>query len=264
MIAGAVTASHANAASFNGFGEDIPLESAAKQIVPEGWRVDFASGVDKSAKVSWTSASDWKDALSSAAAKRGYQVQYGNSSVIVTKGGARVASAPTAKKQAPSVAKHAYAGPRKEAIGGTRTKKQSSPETREVRNEAVGGGGFSITPLRGPKVSADSAGGSEWREYKAGKDGSEQPSGPASLRVNEGDSLRAVLTAWAEKHGWKLVWKSEFNYPIAASASFEGDFVQSTTSLIKAFEAARPTITADFWTGNNVVVISNTSSDEAN
>jgi hypothetical protein len=261
-IAGAVSATAASAASFNGFGEDIPLESAAKQIVPDGWRVDFGSGVDKSAKVSWSSASDWKDALSSAAAKRGYQVQYGNSSVIVTKGG-RVASAPNAsnRKSASTSSRPAYAGPRKEAVGGTRSRKQSTAEVRETRSDAVGGGGFVITPIKGEKSAR---GGSEWREYKAGKDGGEEAPASNSLRVNEGDSLRAVLNAWAEKNGWKLVWKSEFNYPIAASANFEGDFVQATTSLIKAFDAARPSITADFWTGNNVVVISNTSSDEAN
>lgn len=260
-LAVAASASAANANSFNGFGEDIPLASAAKQIVPDGWHVDFGVGVDKSAKVSWSSAADWKAALSSAAAKRGYQVQYGDSSVIVTKGGARVATAPTAKKSPVTSDRHAYAGPRKEAIGGKRHKKVVS-ERLEQDSPAAGGGGFVIASVKGSKVSTNS---SEWREYKVGKDGDgESAAAPTSLRVNEGDSLRPVIDAWAEKNGWKLVWKSEFNYPISASASFDGDFVQSTTSLIKAFDAARPMITVDFYTGNNVVVISNASSDEAN
>jgi len=259
-IASVACVTGAIAAPFNGFGEDIPLESAAKQIVPDGWTVDFGAGVNRSAKVSWSSASDWKEALSSAAAKKGYQVQYGNSSVIVTKGG-RVTSEPTVKKSSVKAsAPHAYAGPRKEAISGTRSKKHIESAKREVREEVAGGsGGFVIAPIRDGKTDQ-----SGWREHKPGKDSVEASSSSSVLRVNEGDSLRPVLSSWAEKNGWKLVWKSDFNYPIAASATFDGDFVQSTTSLVKAFDAARPAITVDFFTGNNVVVISNASSDEAN
>ena len=86
-------------ASFEGFGQDIPLESAARQIVPEGWSVDFGDGVDRTAPVSWSSAPDWQGALRTAASRRGYEVTFGANTVVIAKGAAPAAPRPAASQR---------------------------------------------------------------------------------------------------------------------------------------------------------------------
>jgi len=115
-------------------------------------------------------------------------------------------------------------------------------------------------------AKADAGKGSKWRPYAGGKATKDAPAvaAPVGFSVAEGDDLRGVIETWGAAHGWKVVWDSEFSYPIAAAASFDGDFVDATTALVRAMGEARPAITVDFYKGNRVVVVANKAADEAN
>jgi len=252
----AMISASATAESFNGFGQDIPLESAARQIIPEGWTVDFGEGVDKSAPVSWASAKDWKSALTAAVGKKGYAAQFGSSSVVIVKSG-RFASAPTA----------AYSSPKASATKKTKKVSTSSVSSRRanaVEREVSGGGGFVIARYRKSSYQDQELAtkGEGWKPY-AGKNAEGEPS-DSVFTVKEGDDLRRVLVEWGDKTGWKVIWKSEFSYPIVASASFGGGFVEAATALVNAMDDVRPIITVDFYKGNQVVVVTNGSAGEAN
>ena len=234
-------------ASFEGFGKDIPLSSAARQIVPEGWTVDYGDGVDSSASVSWSSAADWQSALRSAVSKRGYSAQFGANTVVISK-----ASEPAPRPYA--------------AAASEKPQKKSPPPRRtapapEPKADSNGGGGFQIRPYRG-------ASGADEGNRMAGKgDGFADYNAACSsagFAVNPGQMLQPVLADWAACAGWTLVWNSEYDYRIEASASFSGEFIDASTSLVQAMSEARPTITVDFYKGNRVIVVSNKSADEAN
>lgn len=262
IAASALAFSATAATAFDGFGQDIPLESAARQIVPDGWSVDFGDGVDKAAAVSWSTAKDWKSALSAAVAKKGYVAQYGSRSVVIAKGG-RVAQAPDAAPRADKPA------PRADRKVETRKAAQKPPAKAVEKADPVrvhGGGGFVMVPVKekAPAVAEGEKG--DWKPYagKATKDGKDVAAKPKGFAVAEGDNLRSVLDVWGQSVGWKVIWKSEFTYPIAAAATFEGDFIEATTALLKAMKDSRPAINADFFRGNKVVVISNSTADEAN
>lgn len=49
-----------------GFGNDVPLSFAAKQIVPPSFRVVYRTGVDPDARVTWTGGKPWNQALGAA------------------------------------------------------------------------------------------------------------------------------------------------------------------------------------------------------
>jgi hypothetical protein len=46
-----------------GFGTDVPLEFAIRQVVPPAWHVAYAAGVDRQTQVSWQGGRPWNEAL---------------------------------------------------------------------------------------------------------------------------------------------------------------------------------------------------------
>ena len=87
------------------------------------------------------------------------------------------------------------------------------------------------------------------------------PSAPPAVVVQEvwtaaaGRQLRAVLDDWAGRAGWTLVWQSDRDYPLEASASFTGDFTQAAQQLVAALAAVAPAPFANFYKGNRVLVV---------
>ncbi len=77
----------------------------------------------------------------------------------------------------------------------------------------------------------------------------------------EGASLKALLTEWSDKSGWRLVWKTERNYELKAGAMFRGRFTDVSAAIVRAFARARPAPIATFYKGNRVLVI-DTMEDE--
>jgi len=248
-------------ASFKGFGSDIPLESAARQIVPEGWTVDFGEGVDKNAAVSWSSAPDWQSALRSAVSKKGYSAQFGSKTVVISKSAPSAAPAPVSSK--PSRPYSSSPSPKK----AQQAKPAPKPAARrpvEVNPGHQGGGGFTIRPYR-PDVQAEGAPKDivtkgDFEPY----DGSAKIVRQALFSVHEGQMLHSALASWAEQAGWRLVWESEYDYRVHSAANFGGDFIDAVTKLVDAMSDARPALTVNFYKGNNVLVVSNKSSDEVN
>ncbi|MCS4089472.1 toxin co-regulated pilus biosynthesis Q family protein [Rhizobium sp. BK176] len=251
-------------AAFDSFGSDIPLESAAKQIVPEGFTVDYGAGVDKSTSVTWGSAPDWQSALSSAVAKKGLKAEIGSGTVVIVKAKASEArpysSTPSkdiVQKKGGTERKRA---PKPHAAPAPRVEPRDPPAARETA--AVGGGGFTIRPYRDSAKSGEVLKDKEIVDAK--KDGFQKYEGKGSFIVEEGYMLHSTLNTWADATGWKVIWNSEHDYLIEANATFTGDFVKASSDLIKAMGDARPQITVDYYTGNKVIVISNKLSDEVN
>lgn len=262
MALGVSNSGIANAA-FDGFGSDIPLESAAKQIVPEGFTVDYGAGVDRSTSVSWGSAKDWQGALSSAVAKKGLKAEIGSGTVVIVKAD-KPAAAPAARPYSSTPSRDMVQ--KKRSTERKETPRRAEPRDPQPRETAaVGGGGFSIKPYReAPKASKPGEGlkGKDFADEKKG--GWEKYEGKGHFIVEEGFMLHGTLNTWAEATGWKVVWNSQHDYLIEANATFNGDFVKASSDLITAMKDARPQITVDYYQGNKVIVISNKLSDEVN
>jgi len=74
--------------------------------------------------------------------------------------------------------------------------------------------------------------------------------------VASGQTLQSVLQDWCNKEGWDLVWGTNREYPIEASAVFKGRFLDVASALVRNFSRANPVPYAKFYKGNRVVVIS--------
>ena len=62
----------------------------------------------------------------------------------------------------------------------------------------------------------------------------------------EGSNLKDLLAEWADKSGWRLVWKTERNYELKAGAMFRGRFTDVSAAIVRAFARARPAPIATF------------------
>lgn len=97
-------------------------------------------------------------------------------------------------------------------------------------------------------------------DNKSGDDTGVNPVGDQvrSWVVASGQTLHEVLQDWANKEGWDLVWGTEREYPIEASAVFKGRFVDVSSALVRNFGRATPVPYAKFYKGNRVLVITTT------
>lgn len=82
--------------------------------------------------------------------------------------------------------------------------------------------------------------------------------------AREGQSLRSVLLQWSKEANWSVVWNTEHDYVLRATADFEGEFIDSASALIEAFAAASPPVRADLYAGNRVIVVTTPSDLDAN
>lgn len=81
--------------------------------------------------------------------------------------------------------------------------------------------------------------------------------------AEEGKSLKAILTDWSERSGWRLVWNTNRNYTLTAGAMFRGRFADVSSALIRAFARARPAPIATFYKGNRVLVVETMEDENA-
>ena len=81
--------------------------------------------------------------------------------------------------------------------------------------------------------------------------------------AEEGKTLKALLTEWSERAGWRLIWNSNRNYTLTAGAMFRGRFADVSSALIRAFARARPAPIATFYKGNRVLVVETMEDENA-
>lgn len=68
-----------------GFGNDVPLSFAARQIVPAGIEVVFASDADRGASVTWQGGGPWNRTLQAAIRPLGLQMTYAAQRVTISR-----------------------------------------------------------------------------------------------------------------------------------------------------------------------------------
>jgi hypothetical protein len=276
----ALGVSQAAFAEYTGFGEGIPVGSAARQIAPPEFEVKFGAGVDEKAPISWSNAADWQSALSSAVAKKGLKATVSGTTVTIEKASAtpKAESSSRPYSSSPSsdmVQKNSKPNPRSDRAQPRDPKPRPAP--RAQQEVSIGGGGFTIRPYQQRQLEAavpeaahraDQPHSNKTLVGKDIKEGDWKPASKGDGRgqyvVAAGYMLRTTLANWAEGSGWKVVWESEYDYAITTDATFSGDFIEASKQLITAMKDARPTITADFFKANKTVVISNKLADEVN
>ena len=247
----------ANASTVDGFGSDIPLSFAVRQIVPMKYRVEMASTVDGSKKVTWQGKGEWRKVLSKLALENNLKVDVSHTIVRISpihpeqvadlnnQGGGFILV--PYKKPVAAMAM---------ASGGAATGAPQKLEPKAFENGDMSSAASSSTaspvgmaPIASPGDKTDP--------------GTAYPASDRShdiWMVAQGGDLEDTLYDWAKRAGWSLVWRSDYEYPIEAHAAFEGDFITVSTDLFKSMKAT-PALYPTFYEGNHVLVVSNAKDD---
>src|SRR3546814_16584755 len=74
-LGGGISAAVAADSVVTGFGNEVPLSFAVRQIVPPGHEISYGAGVDVNAVVTWSGGHLWGEVLNQVAYGRGLAVR---------------------------------------------------------------------------------------------------------------------------------------------------------------------------------------------
>jgi len=77
--------------------------------------------------------------------------------------------------------------------------------------------------------------------------------------LEAGETIGHELQKWGDKAGWKVVWGMQKDWTVPASTVFEGEFSKVAGAVIQTLAANGALIHAQFYEGNNTMVITGAS-----
>jgi len=66
-------------------------------------------------------------------------------------------------------------------------------------------------------------------------------------------TLKGVVERWAQDAGWRAFWELDVDYPIAATASIDGNFEEAVSAVVRSMDHADVPLKAIFYRGNQVL-----------
>lgn len=252
------------AQTLDGFGNDIPLSFAIKQIVPQNYNIEYGNTVNLSKKVDWNGGRDWKDILSDLAQKENLMITFKGQTVSVNsiektqKGGKGFELVKTAGRTGNSV--NIEPGQDNIVISDKVSSENHSPM-------------YPTTPHTRSNIPSADELTMAYNDLRPYEQSNKNNGGMVNLQnpdmvvsstqtwiISSNKKLSETFREWSKRTDWEIIWNTSYDYPIMADAKFEGDFVQAVTTLIGSMENAKPAIKASFFKGNKKVIIT-TSAD---
>ena len=228
---------HLDQSVVQGFGKDISLAIALRQIAPSNYAYRFAEGVSAGQKVSWEGGKPWPHVLSDMLSANGLQVVIQGNVITVENSGvapARPAGTPTYSKTASSL----EAPTSLSADDSDRASTTPSAQELEAQERGDMNANAAATPAETypdtPVVAVNNS-----AEAKA-------PVVDIQNRrrweAQPGSTLRETLEKWAKSAGAELEWMTPYDYPIKNTFAFQGRFDEAVNSLLASYsrEEQRP------------------------
>ncbi len=224
----------------NGFGHDIPLGIAVKQIVPTGTNVVFDPSVDTSMPVNWRGGQSWQQVLADTLGPNSlymYMSENGNSVLINTTRPALANAQPAPMMTMmnpppviPTVIPTAapVAAPAPAPVYTPVSATSNIPPVMVPAPMTASMPVMKPVPVNLPSVALP-------------------PMEVPTWTAKTSDTLHQTLEAWCKKANVSLRWDSEFDYPIETNISLTGDFETSVRALLGGLKNANPRPVAHYY-----------------
>ena len=204
--------------AYRGFGRDIPLDLAVRQITPDGFLPVFGAGIDTQQTVSWTGDGQWDSTLDKVLNQKGLKYTQNGSRIEISK---QMAPSPqpisvnTVPVVRPVIGQPEILSPmpRDMAVIPPRN-------TMPVTNVSVINQPVPITRSVQQRRSVPVMQG----QWTAG--------------VNE--TLRETLSRWSAQNGTNIYWTIDYDYRLKEAVSLQGSYIDAVQSLLDAFKKVAP------------------------
>lgn len=253
--------------NFEGFGRDMPLALAMRQIVPADYAFSFDNGVDPGVRVSWTGGAPWNVVLQNALAPAGLQVTVENKMVVVQdkQPGAGMAPPPAPAPLAPPAASGVPVSLTTPVVPpNPRMQPLMKAPSPAVLPPKKGVEAEALMPMPAPVAASVPAASSMTLPAAQQPAASSSASVPVlpiqgaspplsevparSFRSSEvrewaadsGASLRQTLSKWSREAGVQLYWSSQYDYPLQADVLLNGTYEKAVATLLDGLRDAQP------------------------
>jgi hypothetical protein len=225
-------ATAAPAAVVEGFGKDIPLVIALRDIVPAKYAYAFSPKEVAGTKISWRGGKVWQDVLKDALAPHGLNLSVTDTQIIIFANENKSSDAAPAAPAPTQTAKAVAPTPAPDAA-------QTMFATRPASVDA------DPIPLAAPK----DAQGVEAQEKMAAASAAPEThpvmtamdmKSTRKWQARPGTTLRQTLEAWTKESNVELNWSTPYDYPINNAFYFDGQFTQAVDSLLSSYGGENP------------------------
>lgn len=243
-----------------GFGEEIPLVIAMRQIVPASHAFSFGNGVDLGARVSWTGGQDWRTTLMGMVSELGYMPVFSGNTVRIDVGTAPVG---TPSPQMMPAHSQDMMTPTPFVMNNVGFPHNVNPNQSIANNDTP----ISLMPGSTPPPAMGLTSPPQAREIDpmmtpepsdmtmpspmqpsmamASSASQTMPAAPntgmlnaeRTWKVAKGSDLRLALQSWADEAGVTLNWQAPNNLSIDYMVWVDGTFEEAVDTLMKGFEA---------------------------
>ncbi|MCB1538715.1 MAG: TcpQ domain-containing protein [Alphaproteobacteria bacterium] len=223
MMAAPTAASYASQYPVaDGFGQDLPLVMAIRQIVPAHYGFVFDQGIDISGKVSWQGGQPWDVVLQSTLAPLNLQASINGNVVTITRAGGMQM---TAYNDGPMV---------------TTATMQSTTTTAMAPSPLLMQASVTSPAAAQPQPIIDDMSGAAGYYNPASAPGTTDLNATATWTAARNSSLRSILEDWSKQAGVELYWAAEYDYPIQSPVSIDGTFEDAVQTLLKGLSESKP------------------------
>lgn len=253
-----------------GFGKDLPLAIALRQVAPANYAYRFDQGVSPGQKVSWKGGKPWPQVLSDMLAASNLQVVIVGNVISVQRSGtvseatpapqeANTAVAPEAPQAKPEAVTAKENLPEektaeKTTAKGAPAKETSSDDLPVPRTAYVPGSASAPKADAAPTNIQTEAQAAEATEMQTADDepvaavavapGKTAPvvdiQNSRSWDAKPGMTLRETLEKWSASAGAEIEWMSPYDYPVDHSFHFDGKFNDAVDSLLALYSRETP------------------------
>lgn len=207
-----------------GFGSDIPLAIALRDIVPTGYAYAFADKTIAGTKISWQGGKSWEDTLTDALASKG--LVFGTAGHVIT---LSYAATPYTPRTAAPMTPVTEPAPIAEAAPVAEQQPLDLTKEDNVNAEP--------TPTAQTSPTATKNDGP--RTYSA-KEMVVDMDSHSKWQARPGSTLHQVIEIWSKQANVDLQWLSPYDYPINNAFVHEGTFNEAIASLLSSYASESP------------------------
>ena len=223
-----------------GFGSDMPLVLALRQVVPPQYAFSFGSGIDAGSRVSWSGGKPWNEVVGEMIAPLGYNVRVSGRKVLIYAAtlppeamAPAAISAPQVISEPTNTDSYFKMQELEPAAGHKETETKTPVEApRNVRriNVMDPGDQAQAQPEIALQKMAMAANQAPTQLLQDIDVSSNEPIWSAK----KDSSLKETLDAWSQKAGIQLVWDVSYDYQVQKDLEIQAPLNEAIGTLLRS------------------------------